>query len=207
MRIVSAISIAMVAGCFSPAPPEGNACAPGGLCPDGLSCVEQVCISGDGSNDQLPDAGPGSDGSINPTDFDNDGVLNGADNCPNLANPTQHDEDGDAIGDTCDNCPHVSNVNQANADSDGVGDVCDPRPTTAGDKIALFLGFDQALPAGVTTVGAWTRGTDVMTLTTNSANNTSSLLVDGVRDGATVEASGKTLSVNNTETWLTVTSP
>jgi YVTN family beta-propeller protein len=36
------------------------------------------------------------------TDTDNDGVLDKADNCPAVSNPTQSDADGDGLGDTCD---------------------------------------------------------------------------------------------------------
>ena len=35
-------------------------------------------------------------------DFDDDGVLDGADNCPEVANPDQHDSDGNGLGDACD---------------------------------------------------------------------------------------------------------
>ena len=35
-------------------------------------------------------------------DFDQDGVLGGADNCPNVSNPNQDDADADGIGDECD---------------------------------------------------------------------------------------------------------
>ena len=35
-------------------------------------------------------------------DQDNDGVRDGADNCPGTANPTQQDTDGDGFGDACD---------------------------------------------------------------------------------------------------------
>jgi cytosine/adenosine deaminase-related metal-dependent hydrolase len=37
-------------------------------------------------------------------DLDGDGVPNGSDNCPNVANPQQADADGDGKGDACDAC-------------------------------------------------------------------------------------------------------
>ncbi len=60
------------------------------------------------------------------TDDDNDSVLDGADNCPLVANTNQTNTDGDAQGDACDpdddndgvpdtadNCPLVPNADQA----------------------------------------------------------------------------------------------
>jgi len=90
-----------------------------------------------------PDANPGD------PDDDDDGVLDGADNCPLIGNADQHDEDGDGDGDVCDNCPHVSNPGQESAgDADTVGDACDPRPGEL-DTIAYFHGFQgTTLPAG-----------------------------------------------------------
>jgi hypothetical protein len=38
-------------------------------------------------------------------DLDQDGVLDGVDNCPDLANPDQANSDGDIAGDVCDLCP------------------------------------------------------------------------------------------------------
>ncbi len=88
-----------------------------------------ACIDSDGDTiiDSLDD------------DDDDDTVLDGADNCPLVANPGQTDTDGDGDGDACDddddndtvldgadNCPLVANPGQTDTDSDGLGDACDP---------------------------------------------------------------------------------
>jgi hypothetical protein len=74
-------------------------------------------------------------------DLDEDGVVDGRDNCLEVANPDQLDADHDSVGDACDdvnddpdgdgvladtdNCPDVWNASQADADADGAGDACD----------------------------------------------------------------------------------
>lgn len=82
-------------------------------------------------------------------DFDNDGVPDTFDNCPDDPNPGQEDRDLDGIGDVCDpfpddppveplpdvdadsipdlfdNCVNDPNTDQADIDADRVGDVCD----------------------------------------------------------------------------------
>jgi YVTN family beta-propeller protein len=76
---------------------------------------------------------------IAPPDADGDGVPNGSDNCPAVANPDQTDTDGDGQGDACDpdddndgvadasdNCPLVANADQTDTDGDGLGNACDP---------------------------------------------------------------------------------
>jgi len=67
-----------------------------------------------------------------PGDCDGDGVADGTDNCPGIANADQADGDGDGIGDACDNCPAVANADQADRDSNGIGDACQD---TDGDGI------------------------------------------------------------------------
>ncbi len=61
-------------------------------------------------------------------DSDADGLQDGCDNCPDLANAGQADQDGDGVGDACDNCPADQNAGQEDADGDGVGDACDACP-------------------------------------------------------------------------------
>jgi len=59
-------------------------------------------------------------------DFDADGVLDGTDNCPHLANLDQTDRDGDGVGDDCDACPATSADAAAPLTSDGCAleDLC-----------------------------------------------------------------------------------
>lgn len=106
-----------------------------------------------------PDAGdvdPGDAGGPDgPADRDGDGRVDGADNCPQLANPAQRDHDGDGDGDECDPCPHRSRADTGgDSDGDGVGDGCDPRPGER-DRITVFEGF-YAAPVAWSLTGAWT---------------------------------------------------
>lgn len=58
-------------------------------------------------------------------DRDLDADLNGADNCPAVANASQTDGDADAVGNACDNCAARANTNQLDTDVDAIGDLCD----------------------------------------------------------------------------------
>lgn len=58
-------------------------------------------------------------------DTDADGICDGDDNCPGVANPGQEDSDGDGVGDACDNCPTVSNPGQEDRNDNGTGDACE----------------------------------------------------------------------------------
>lgn len=79
-------------------------------------------------------------------DRDMDGLLDSADNCPQVGNADQANEDGDPLGDACDRCPHLSD-DAADRDGDGIGDACDPDPATNADTLWLFEGFRLGLPA------------------------------------------------------------
>lgn len=59
-------------------------------------------------------------------DFDADGILDSADNCPHLANPDQRDGDGDGVGDDCDACPATpaGAVSPLTADGCALVDLC-----------------------------------------------------------------------------------
>jgi hypothetical protein len=90
-------------------------------------------------------------------DIDGDTILNAIDNCPKVANLDQRDHDGDLRGDVCDVCPHLPSTIHADNDADSIGDDCDPRPTQAGDVVAVWDGFYADSPAlSWTKVGTWT---------------------------------------------------
>lgn len=50
----------------------------------------------------------------------------------------QDDEDEDGLVDGCDNCPLDPNVDQAETDGDGIGDACDPNPAHPIERRAFF---------------------------------------------------------------------
>jgi hypothetical protein len=86
----------------------------GGGCGCSCGCSVWVSYTDDGKTLSYTD------------DADGDGIADGFDNCPFVANPDQKDTDGDGIGDACDNCPTVANKDQLDENGNGVGDACDP---------------------------------------------------------------------------------
>jgi len=131
----------------------------------------------------------------NTADGDNDGVADGSDNCPSVANESQTDTDNDGTGDACDetpngdtdsdgidneedNCPLVANADQTDTDGDTIGDACDdPGEETGSIKITKY-----ECPADI--------------VVTRSANG-----VGGTVPGGCVLQSGKTFGyVHGTQT-------
>ncbi len=90
-----------------------------------------------------------------PGDADDDGHLDGADNCPQRYNPNQADADTDGVGDPCDNCASVANADQTDTDEDAYGDACDNCPVlhhysqdeTDGDGVGDVCDSCPAVPA------------------------------------------------------------
>jgi|GEM_PF-5768456 len=64
-------------------------------------------------------------------DTDNDGWIDGCDNCPNIDNAAQSDADDDGVGDACDICDGFDD--QVDTDGDGTPDGCDDCNRLLGD--------------------------------------------------------------------------
>lgn len=93
---------------------------------DYIRVLTNFSPAADGDNDGIID---GDDNCIavpnnDQLDIDDDGVGDACDNCLFSANPEQLDLDGDGVGDACDNCPESENADQLDSNEDGVGDVC-----------------------------------------------------------------------------------
>ncbi|MFO0674976.1 MAG: thrombospondin type 3 repeat-containing protein [Polyangiaceae bacterium] len=68
----------------------------------------QADADGDGQGDvcdRCPTEGGDACATLSADDIDGDGIPNGTDNCPEIANAAQEDADGDEKGDACDACP------------------------------------------------------------------------------------------------------
>ena len=84
-------------------------------------------------------------------DSDEDGTLDGMDNCPIDYNPNQEDSDTDARGDVCDNCPNTDNYDQVDtypSQGNGIGDACECEGNFNCDADMDVDGSDAALFKG-----------------------------------------------------------
>ncbi len=82
--------------------------------------------AGEADASQAEDDLADDEGSVFPdSDRDGDGIPDGSDNCPDVANPDQRDGDLDGVGDACDTCPGHEDSHPGDLDGDGLGDGCD----------------------------------------------------------------------------------
>lgn len=119
----------------------------GGPCSATEPCSEGVCDLTNPGGGECVDA----DG-----DGDGDGIPNKRDFCQHEMGG-EYDEDLDGLGDICDACPIAPPPAQPDSDGDEVDSPCDPDPSTKGDTIVVFDGFNSgALPTGWKSTTAWT---------------------------------------------------
>ena len=93
--------------------------------------TQDILITSDAPNDGIGLGDP-----CDPNeDQDSDGILDGDDSCPFVANADQADFDGDGAGDVCDD----------DDDNDGVLDVDDPYPTSEPAPDVVINGCDPGV--------------------------------------------------------------
>jgi len=112
---------------------------------DGLDTSRGVTVSPDGANVYVAGNGDNAVAVFARLDYDSDGdgIADGSDNCPTIANPTQTDTDDDGLGDACDALTDTDGdgiadssdafpndpTETTDSDSDGIGDNADVFPT------------------------------------------------------------------------------
>lgn len=135
----------------------------GGECSQAVACEDgAVCDLTDPEGAVCIDAGG---------DLDGDGLSNAQDFCNHVPGG-QFDEDRDGIGDDCDRCPIAPPTGNPDNDTDEVDSPCDPDPSTGGDVIVAFSGFNDALPANWMATSGWEIiGGEAVATSVSSANN------------------------------------
>ena len=142
---------------------EGDSCD--ALTPCGSDSVCSVTHTSDGSGECIARG----------EDIDGDGLLNENDFC-NAGPGGAYDEDRDLIGDDCDKCPIAKPPATPDPDGDEVDAPCDPDSREPGDRIVVFEGFRDGIPATWTKTGSWEqRGGDAVVTSTTEVSLTTAL--------------------------------
>lgn len=137
VRSTFVLSAVLFTGCGADL---GGPCSATEPCDDGVCDLTNpegaICVDSDG-------------------DDDGDGIPNKRDFCQHQMGG-EYDEDLDGIGDICDACPIAPPPEKPDADGDEVDSPCDPDPSTAGEQIVVFDGFNGgAAPANFTVTTGW----------------------------------------------------
>lgn len=99
----------------------------------------------DSDGDGVPDDEDICNGYDDNIDSDGDGIPDGCDDTPYGPEEEDDDWDDDGILNDADNCPRTYNPDQADEDGDGVGDACEsvipvmPGSTEGGNNLLLWL--------------------------------------------------------------------
>jgi hypothetical protein len=142
---------------------EGDTCDLSTACGDDSVC--SVTHTSDGSGECIAKG----------EDLDGDGLLNEADYC-NAGMGGAFDEDRDLIGDDCDKCPIAQPPTTPDPDGDDVDAPCDPDSREPGDRIVVFEGFRNGIPATWAKTGTWEqRGGDAVVTSTTEVSLTTAL--------------------------------
>lgn len=117
-----------------------------------------------------------------PADSDADGMADGVDNCPSVANPDQEDSDGDGRGDACRNLPPVAAAGGPYKGAEGSPVQLDGSGSSDpdGDALTYVWDFgDGATATGATPTHPYAdNGTYTVTLTVSDGQESASATAD-----------------------------
>jgi len=112
-------------------------------------------------------------------DTDDDGVLDGADNCPGVFNPGQKNTDGDVLGDACDDVLNVDGDIKPGSDPNSVN--CDNKGVSKG-KSVVPIGIFEGLGLVPSTVNPGSITITYLSVTTDLIEKHSKVHLEDLSD-------------------------